>query len=196
MTSSILKRMTRSSVASPSTPLRAPWKTAAATLGFALAATSAAAAITNVGGAAVQLVPAPASVVLSAIQSNLDIFTFNEPCVVLQSDLTVDHGFIPAGTGVKAHFIHSDPLMASALNGTVQFANPILGVISTSAGLDASDPILGKNPQVTYPAPGAETNRGLEGGDAYVLAFGGMGISVAFQTPTYSDQLRVITGCP
>ena len=195
MTSSILKRIARSSVASSSTPFRAPWKTATATLGFALVATSAAAAITNVNGDVVQIVPAPASVVLGAIQSNLDIFTFNERCVLLAADLPVDGGFIPAGTWVKSHFIHSDPLAVSALGGSVQFASPILAVISTTADLYSSDPILGKS-QVDYPPAGMEPLRGLEGGDAYAIVGAGLGISVAFMTSDASDQLRVITLCP
>jgi hypothetical protein len=194
MTSSILKRVWRPSVASSSTPPRAPWRAAAATLGLALTATSAAAAITNVGGDVVQIVPAPASVVLGAIQSDLNIFAFNEVCVQLAADLPVDEGFIAAGTSVRGHFFHEDAVTASNLTGGAQFANPILGVISTTAGLDLSDPILGR-PTVTYPT-GLEADRGLEGGDSYAIVGGGLGISVTFQTNAHSDQIRVITTCP
>jgi hypothetical protein len=84
----------------------------------------------------------------------------------------------------------------SLLNGQAQFNSNIIGVISSSAGLDASDRTCGR-PGVMYPAPGTEPNRGLESfqpTDQYAIISPNV-IQLQTDVPSFSDQVRVITGC-
>jgi hypothetical protein len=179
-------------------PRRARWKLAAAALGVALGATSAAAAIVATAPAFVQVVPAPPSVVLGALTSNATLFAFDErQCFpVPAGGLATDNGNIPAGIWVSSHFLHGDPVTNLLLDGRVLFNGPILGVISSSGGLDASDAAYGA-PGTTYPTGLAP--RGLEAGtaDAYAIIAGGFGIAARMQVPPLSflDQIRVITRC-
>lgn len=173
------------------------WKLALTTIG--LAAGTASAAIVATGLDAVQFVPN--DVRLNQTESDVRIIAFNErqQCVTLPFDLQVDNGVIPKGTKLKSHFIHADPDTTLLLDGRVRFDTQILGVISTSAGLDATDVPFGR-PGVVYPAPGAEPNRGLEPGiqaDQYQIIFGGFGIQVRLEVPldSFSDQLRVLNCC-
>jgi len=79
----------------------------------------------------------------------------------LMSDLLVDGGMIEAGTTVDSQMIFLNPNTANTIgfHGAVwTFDEDILGVISTSSGLDASD-FLGA-PGTLYPSGLA--NRGLE----------------------------------
>lgn len=178
---------------------RSRWKLAAAALGVALAATSAAAAIVATAPAFVQVV-APASVAPGALSSNVNLFAFNErQCFpVPAGGLATDGGVIPAGTRVSSHFLHGDAVTTLLLDGQVLFNGPILGVISTSAGLDASDATCGL-PATVYPTGFGP--RGLEAGqaDAYAIIAGGFGIAARMQVPpppaSFLDQIRVITRC-
>ena len=202
MTRSILKRVFR-----PTTPLRsagarAPWKAIVATAALALGASSAAAAIIAVLPAIVYSVPA--SVVLDQTESDTQLIAFDErQCFRLDDDLTTDDGVIPKHTRMSSHFIHGDRVVGLLLSGRVKFDDVIIGVISTSAQLDATDEDCGR-PGVDYPAfpsppgaLGAESHRGLESGgaDAYQISPGGRSIEVTFQVPEWSDQIRVFTRC-
>lgn len=159
---------------------------------------SASAAIVAVFPAVVAVVPA--NVRLNQTQSDTRLIAFDErQCFALPFDLPTDHGKIPAHTWMSSHFIHGDPVTQLLLDGRVRFDNLILGVISTSAGLDATDVPCGR-PGVTYPVPGAEPNRGLEPppqADAYAIVDAGRGIAVRMEIPTasYTDQIRVLTCC-
>ena len=174
------------------------WKLALTTIG--LAAGTASAAIVATGLDAVQFVPA--DVRLNQTESDVRIIAFNErqqPCVVLPYDLPVDNGVIPKGTKLKSHFNHADPKTALLLDGRVRYDTQIVGVISTSAGLDATDALFGR-PGVVYPAPGAEPNRGLEPGvqaDQYQIIAGGFAIQYRLEVPldSFSDQIRVLNCC-
>lgn len=163
---------------------------------LAAGAAVASAAIAAVFGDALQFTPA--SVVLNATQSNVRFAAFDErQCFQLANDLTVDEGVIPKNTKVSCEFNHADPFpVGAAFQGRVRYDQPILGVISTAAGLDASDDDCMNG--VVYPAVGTEVNRGLEVGtpDAYQIIFGGFGIALRFDVPSYSDQVRVIIACP
>jgi hypothetical protein len=195
MTSSSLQRIFRTAAQQSLSRSRAPWKAAVATLGLALGATSAVAAIADVNGDVVQIVPGPADVRLDGIQSDVNFFAFNEGgCVTLATDVFTDGGVILANTEVRSHFIHADPLTMLSLNGKVLFANLILGVISTTAELDATDVTLGRA-RTRYPT-GIEGDRGLEPGDGYAIVGGGFGIDVTTVVPVASDQIRVLTSCP
>ncbi len=142
----------------------------------------------------------PASVVLDATQSNVDIIGFDEKqCFQLPSNVVTDQGGIAAGTLVSCHFFHADPLPGAALvlTGKARFDENILGVISSTALLYDSDLECGLT-TVTYPPTGAEANRGLEGfqpNDRYQVINGGRGIQIQMDVPSFSDQVRVITEC-
>jgi hypothetical protein len=162
--------------------------------------TTASAAIVNTSGDVILLTPV--SVVLGAQQSDTDIIAFDErQCFMLAAPLHTDQGPIPKDTNVSCHFIHSDAVVAfPQLQGRVRFDDLILGVISTSAELDDSDPVCDVG--VFYPTevPVVEPNRGLEGApqvDQYQIIAGGFGIAVRMEIPvnSYSDQIRVITQC-
>lgn len=174
------------------------WKLAVILIG--LAAGTASATIVATGLDAVQFVPV--DVRLDQTESDVRIIAFNErqlPCVILKDDLPVDQGVIPKGTKLKSHFIHADPVNALLLEGRVRFDTQIVGVISTSAGLDATDALFGR-PGVVYPNPGDEDFRGLEPGvqaDQYQIIAGGFAIQVRLQVPfdSFSDQIRVLNCC-
>jgi hypothetical protein len=140
----------------------------------------------------------PADVRLNATQSNVRIIAFNERCVTLTAPLYTDQGVIAAGRRVQCHFFHDDPYTPpTLLDGRARFDEDILGVISSSALLDASDPVCGR-PGVTYPAPGAEPFRGFEpfqANDRYQIIDAGRGIEVQAEVTAYTDQLRVVTCC-
>ena len=196
MTRSILQRFSRRT-AQPSSRSRA-WKVAATTAALALAATSATAAIVATAPAFVQIAPPP-SVELNQLQSNVNLFAFNErQCFWLNFNLQTDQGFIPAFTKMSSHYLAGDPFTALTLDGRVRFDNRIIGVISTTAGLDASDAACGA-PATVYPT-GVEPNRGLEPttqADAYQIIGGGFVIRALMEIPlfSFSDHIRVLTQC-
>jgi hypothetical protein len=202
MSTSILSRIVHRTVHPQPDRGRAPgrsrWKLAAATLGVALAATSAGATIFGTAPAFVQILPAPASVALNGIESDLNLMAFNErQCFQAPGGgIATDQGVIPAGTWVSCHFLHGDPVTTLMLNGQVVFSGPILGVISSSAGLDATDPVaMCGVPGTVYPT--ALAQRGLEAADAYAIVAGGFGINATMNVPAnaFLDQIRVITRC-
>jgi hypothetical protein len=140
----------------------------------------------------------PADVRLNATQSDVRIIGFNERCVELASPLHTDQGVIPAGERVQCHFFHNDPWNPpTLLDGRARFDNDIIGVISSSALLDDSDPVCGR-PGVVYPAAGTEPFRGFEAfqpDDRYQIIYGGRGIEIQSDVTAYTDQLRVVTCC-
>ena len=88
-------------------------------------------------------------------------------------------------------------MAGSLLDGKARFDAHIIDVISSSTGLDASDPVCKRN-VVAYPAAGTEPNRGLEAfqlNDRYQIIDSGFGIEMQMDVPSFSDQLRVITRC-
>ena len=52
-------------------------------------------------------------------------------------------GFIPAGTTVRSYMIHADPVGSpdndQSFGGSVRFSKDIVGIISTTGNLDATD---------------------------------------------------------
>ncbi len=189
----------------PRTPskLRARWSTsrvgkpallATALVGLAAVTTSTFAAISSTVPAVVPFVPL--NVQLNITQNNTRIIAFDErQCVQFPNGLTVDREVLPPGTVASCHLLHLDPFSgAPVLSGTATFTTPILGVISSSALLDASD-WCGR-PGVIYPVPGVESFRGLEAfqpNDLYTVT--GSSIKVQMDVPSFSDQVRVITSC-
>ena len=112
--------------------------------------------------------PPPASVDMQqglpgGWESDTEILAFYESCVELPVDLDVDGGTIPAGTQVRCRLLHfdsTDSAITQQASGSVFLSEPLLGLITTGAGLDTSDPICGA-PGTVYPASGLAA-RGLE----------------------------------
>jgi hypothetical protein len=197
---------TDSSAARPRPAARAEAARAAARRAWpaALAATAVAAAASPALATIVAVLPAvtlfaASDVTLNQTQSDTDIVAFDErQCVLLQKDLRTDEGVIPAGARVSCHFFHFDPVNNGQIrDGKARFSSDVVGVISGSALLDASDGVCGL-PGVTYPGPGAEPLRGFEPfqpNDRYQIIDAGRGIHLQTDVPSFSDQLRVVTRC-
>jgi hypothetical protein len=168
----------------------------------------------NFATAALIVIPAPPSVQPGAIQSQTDAVLFLESVSTLASPLAVDiaapglytntapnaPGVIPASTQVASYMIHHESI-ANAFSSVLvsyTFPQPILGVITTDALLDASDIALG-NPGTSYPAGLA--NRGLElpftiTPDAVFWSGNQVFFQVESNTAAVLDQLRVLTAVP
>lgn len=160
-------------------------------------------------GGAATLGPAPASVLLDAVESNTAAPVFIESenltlSVGLPVDVTaagtvdalgdLTPGVIPAGTLLNSYFLFSDPVgnTASTYEGFVEFDQPILGVIVTRDNLAASDLLVG-NPGTTY---GDFPARNLELGansDRVVLSVSRFRLGFRFSTSSAADHVRVIT---
>jgi hypothetical protein len=126
-------------------------------------------------------------------QQSLNLFAFNElQSILLGSDLGIDigdTGFIAAGTRISSHYVFFDPLLAERAVGYVEFDAPILGII-TSTGLLAASDWLG-DPSANYLSP---SHRGLEAADvALVNKFLPNMLVVDLHAITPGDYLRVIT---
>jgi hypothetical protein len=119
-----------------------------------------------------------------------DLYGFDEDQnILLASALGVDVGSspIPAGTQVASHYIFFDPGPSQTIVGTVDFDSDVLGII-TSTGLLAASDFLAKT-GVNYLNPGA---RGLEPGDSVTIS----GVrQILFDTSASSpgDYVRVLT---
>jgi hypothetical protein len=155
-------------------------------------ALTALASIVGVGGDAVELTLD--NVCQDQNESDTEIRAFDEnQCITLKNDLVTDQGVIPAGTAVSCHIARSDPdSPPTTLQGGMLFDAPILGVISSSAGLNASDDPCGLD-TTTYCQ---EAFRGLEAGqaDAYQLV-SDCGLKVRMEVTEFQDQARIITEC-
>ncbi len=155
-------------------------------------ALTALASIVGVGGDAVELTLN--DVCQDQNQSDTQIRVFDEnQCITLQNDLVTDQGVIPAGTEVSCHIARSDPANPpTTLQGGIIFDAPILGVISSSADLNASDDPCGLD-TTTYCQ---EDFRGLEANqaDAYQRV-GDCGLKLRTEVTDFQDQARIITEC-
>ncbi len=109
--------------------------------------------------------------------------------ILLTAPLTVNVGAspIPAGTIVASHYVFFDPGPTLHVVGTVDFDAPILGIITTTTQLAASDFLA--NTGVDYLNPSA---RGLEAGDSVTISGTDQ---ILFDTVASSpgDYVRVLT---
>lgn len=156
-------------------------------------------------------IAAPPSVQPGALTSQTDAYVFLEKTLTLGSALPVDIsapglynsasptsvGVIPAGTDVASYMIHHESVSQqySFIYITFTFPEPVLGIITTDAGLNATDLVLG-NPGTSYPT-GLEY-RGLEmpytiTPDSVFWAGNNVYVAVASTTALILDQMRVIT---
>lgn len=122
---------------------------------------------------------------------NNNLYAFDEgQNIVLPTNIHVDlggtGGILAAGTVVASHYVFFDPIHA-AQEGYVDFDSVILGVITSTSKLAASDFLL--NNGVTYLNPAA---RGLEAGDD-VVSYSGSRLFVDWIAGTPGDYVRVLT---
>lgn len=118
-----------------------------------------------------------------------NLYGFNESQnILLAGNLSMDiGGTISAGTQVASHYIFFDPLQTQSIDGTVDFDADILGIITSTGLLLASDPLA--NTGVTYLNPDA---RGLEPGDSVTIS-GSRQIRFTTTASSPGDYVRVIT---
>src|SRR5450432_547390 len=97
-----------------------------------------------------------------------NLFGFDEnQNIILAAPLTTDVGLnpIPAGSIVASHYIFFDPGPSLQVIGTVDFDSNVLGIITSTVNLAASDFLA--NTGVNYLNPDA---RGLEAGDSVTIS--------------------------
>jgi len=122
-------------------------------------------------------------------QQTYDLYAFDEDQnIFLTDDLLVDLGTtIPSGTTVASHYLFFDPAVPATVTGTVTFDSEILGVITSTDTLFASDFLA--NTGVTYLNP---VSRGLESGDSLAIT-GENELTFTLTANTPGDYVRVIT---
>lgn len=130
---------------------------------------------------------------------NTNLYGFDEgQNITITVDLAVDDladglgggigsGIIANGTVVASHYIFFDPAGTARQEGFVEFDSDIVGILSSTANLAASDFLI--NTGVTYLNPGA---RGLESTDTVTIT-GLRQISVNWLASTPGDYIRVLT---
>ena len=189
---------------------------------FAVTAALASAALFVSGGAAsaaivattgsIVHIPPPPSVWIQALQSDTEMYAFDEQQnVALPVSLTMDitqpgtynddalltPGTIPAGTVVSSHFVHADAPNregrggADQFMGTVEVDSDILGIAVLAPALDASD-ILGA-PGTIYPTGGTQRQLNLGGGDFVIEHPDLRTVTIKVAVRTHLDQVRIIT---
>lgn len=182
----------------------------AALAGAALfaAATTASAAIVATTGSIVHIAPPP-SVSIQELESNTEMFAFDEQQNVTLSDpVNVDitvpgtyndpslltPGTIPAGTVVSSHFVHADKIQGIGrvhLIGTVEVDADILGIAVIGTTLDGTD-FLGA-PGTIYPTGGFQRQLALAGGDFVIEHVDRRTVTIKVSLSSHLDQVRVIT---
>ena len=127
---------------------------------------------------------------------NNNLYAFNEDQnIVISSPLTVDVGpnslneVLGTGTTVASHYVFFDPAGTVRIQGYVDFDARILGIITSTTRLAATDFLI--NNDVNYLNPGL---RGLESGDI-VWIDGTMDyrLRLDWTASTPGDYVRVLT---
>ncbi len=143
-------------------------------------------------GTFINLGSAPAGI--SVGNNNFDtknLYGFNEDQnITLLANLSVDIGTsVAAGTVVASQYIFFDPSDLESVGGWVEFDSEVLGIITSTANLNASDFLL--NNSVNYLSP---TLRGLEQTDSVSIdATNNQRINLFFTARSPGDYIRVIT---
>lgn len=127
-----------------------------------------------------------------------NLYAFNEgQNIDLLASLAVNilagggSGNIAANTTIASHYVFFDPASDQTQTGFVTFDADILGVITSTSFLSASDPLLINN-NVDYLNPGL---RGLESTDSVWIDSGNAKrLNVNWRASTPGDFVRVITG--
>src|SRR5262245_34047009 len=162
------------------------------------------------GGTFVRLTPplpnpfGPANSVGNDTFQSPNLFAFNEDQnIMLSGPLNVDigSGTVPTGTIVASHYVFFDPGPTQTMIGTVNFDSDILGIMTSTGNLAASDflpntGVTNLNPPHRVLQPGVNylnpTQRGLEAGDVVSIS-GPRQISVNLSASTPGDYIRVLT---
>ena len=139
----------------------------------------------------------PDSVGINNFDSN-NFFGFDEAQnIVLTQALEVDllastlaPGNLASGTSVASHYLFFDPGPSQRMVATVEFDATVLGVITSTANLAASDFLA--NTGVDYLS---HRLRGLEAGDLVAIT-GAQQIAIDFQASSPGDYIRVLTALP
>lgn len=158
---------------------------------FALTGPSAQAQISKIGGTAdLSLLTAPSDVRPGQHQSNTDVFVFAEKQNISVTNLMTDlQG--PITGAVNSYLLYTDQMNAAGnttYDITVSSAQRILGVITTSALLDATDPTFGLG-GTKYPF--GDGSRGQESRDFTTLS--GNTLTLHNVTSGNVDEIRVLT---
>jgi len=145
------------------------------------------------GGTFIDFGPAPSGLVVgNDTFQDPNLYGFDEDQnIFLTSDLNIDVGgsVIGAGTQVASHYVFFDPGPGTTITGWVDFDSDILGIITSTPNLLASDFLL--NNDVTYLNPGL---RGLEAGDtAWIDATFSNRLNLSLFASTPGDYVRVLT---
>lgn len=173
------------------------------------AGTFAHAAITT-GGGATNIIAAPPSTALGALESNTLARAFNEVTnFTLATNLPVNAtipgvytsiasltpGVIPAGTVINSHYLYSDPVAGatSAYEGFVEFDATVIGIIVLRADINSSD-FLGA--AGTIYADNEARGLELSQAERFTLTIAGNRINYRFATSTATDDIRIITAVP
>ncbi|HEV7656587.1 MAG TPA: putative Ig domain-containing protein [Mycobacteriales bacterium] len=138
----------------------------------------------------------PASVQPGAWESDDTIRVFGEKTnQVLSADLTVGGVTIPAGTKVNSYYVHADAVGNAntdhPFSGSVSFGTKVLGVATSTAGLQATAPAFGV-PGTTY---STSADQGLEYNDTATLSTQST-VSMSFHGYNTADAIRIITLAP
>lgn len=104
---------------------------------------------------------------------------------------------IAAGTCVNVYLLHSDAASPSSAAGAMELGTPILGVITTQLGLDATNGSLG-SALTQYPTAlecqgAGNGDCGLERNDVIDLQPQSIGVELHVNGP--GDRVRVIAAC-
>ncbi len=157
------------------------------------------------------LISPPMSLDVGEVDSATTVFAINErQGLVLPYDLAVDAtgpgsfdsmaslngGVISAGTPLSSHLIHMDTDLDvhGLMEATFTFDFPILGIIVTRSGLNASDVDLGF--ATTLYSLSDYRGPELNALDRIRLNDDGHSIWVNLQQTTEVDEIRVITAAP
>lgn len=99
-------------------------------------------------------------------------------------------GVLAKGTHVASHYLFFDPVGVVPAAGSITFNRKILGVIRTTAGLNASDALFG----IAGVGYAAVPLRGLEQGNSITFAINGNTLSYDTLAGNPGDSFRVLTG--
>ena len=168
------------------------------------AATGSAASLIAASRGVTILDPPPPSFALNVVESDTTTHVIAEsPCTILPRDIVVNRStpgsfnggsneltVIPAGTAVCSFYVHPDRATNGGLQGGLEFATPILGLIYERPQFDATTPILGV-PGLDYPAPNGAF---AEPHDLFELSANTVTWDVRMGG-VWADVMRVIVAC-
>ena len=148
----------------------------------------------NQGGSFIKIAPGftvsnPDNTVGNNTFQNPNLYGFDEDQnIALAAVLSVNIGTSPiAGEMVASHYIFFDPAPSTTITGSVDFDSDVIGIITSTGLLSASDFLA--NTGVTYLNPNL---RGLEAIDSVSIS-GVRQISVNWRASNPGDYIRVLT---